>query len=152
MSTPQSACEQLAQSRERLRLALRQVTSPSNTSPDLHSGSSNTDWLSSLNALPGTKVLLEALHSWWDRQPMQVALKLASDAALVVLQPMAHRHPYRLVIISAAVGAAVALIRPWRWLSATALLAGFIPKLLSESLKHIPAPQAARGTAPSNKP
>lgn len=50
-------------------------------------------------------------------RPSTAALSagLAGDAVLAVLEPLASRHPVALVAAAAATGAAVALLRPWRW-------------------------------------
>jgi len=152
MSQPLDNGDRIAQSRERLRVALREIASPSRAPNGSNPSAGTSDWLSSLHTLPGSGVLMEIFQIWWMKQPLQVVLKLASQAVQVFLQPLAQRHPYGLVAIAAAAGAVVMLIRPWRWMSAAALLAGFLPKILSDILKHAPAPPTAASASRSNQP
>ena len=136
MKAPPSACERLVQSRERLRLALSEV----NSRPDganIPHGQALPDWLASLKALPGASLLLDILQGWWVRQPFRVTLLLAAQGAKAVLQPMAQRHPYGLVIGAATVGGLLLLARPWRWISTQAIWAGILPQILSASMQHM---------------
>lgn len=59
-----------------------------------------------------------AARMWWHRHPASAAVELARP----VLSDYAAVHPFRLVGISAAAGAAIVVIRPWRMVSASALL------------------------------
>lgn len=81
---------------------------------------------------------------WWGKSRWPLALTMADKAARALLQPSAQRHPYSVVAGAAAVGALVVLARPWRWISTPVLLAGVLPKILSEVLKDSPAPAHAR--------
>lgn len=56
---------------------------------------------------------------WWQRHPLHAAGQLARP----VLEKYARDEPLKLVAVAAAVGAAVVLARPWRLLSASALVA-----------------------------
>jgi len=56
---------------------------------------------------------------WWQRHPLHAAGQLARP----VLEKYAQQEPLKLVAVAAAVGAAVVLTRPWRLLSASALVA-----------------------------
>jgi hypothetical protein len=145
MSTLPSACERLAQSRERLRQALH-TTQSQPAGRDSPTGEASTaDWFNGLKALPGASLLLDIILGWWDKQPLRVGLMLASEAAQVVLEPLARRHPYRLVAGAFTLGAVLTMTRPWRWISTPALLAGLLPQLMAEIMKHLPA--QARKTA-----
>lgn len=77
--------------------------------------------------------------AWWAKPQWTTALKLADHAAGALLQPTAQRHPYGVVLGAAAIGAAVVLVRPWRWISTPLLLAGVLPTLLAEALRDTPA-------------
>jgi hypothetical protein len=144
MSATPSACEQLAQSRERLRQALHEAQSPPEDRRSPSSGeASTTDLLRDLRALPGANLLLDIVLGWWDKQPLRVGLLLAAEAAQVVLEPLARRHPYKLVAGAFAIGAVLTLTRPWRWVSTPALLAGLLPQLLPELMKHLRPPHRA---------
>jgi len=152
MSQPMDNGDRIAQSRERLRLALREVSTLRHTPDNPNPSADHSDWLSNLHEFPGSGMLLEIFQIWWMKQPLQVAFKLASQATQALLKPLAQRHPYHLVAIAAAVGAVFMLVRPWRWISAAALMAGLLPNILSDSWKHPPAAQAARGSARGNGP
>ncbi|MBS0341117.1 MAG: hypothetical protein JSS56_11360 [Proteobacteria bacterium] len=56
---------------------------------------------------------------WWQRHPLHAAGQVARP----VLEKYAREEPLKLVAVAAAVGAAVVLTRPWRLLSASALVA-----------------------------
>jgi hypothetical protein len=51
---------------------------------------------------------------WWHRHPASVAAELARP----LLSDYAKAHPFKLLGVSAAVGAAVMVLRPWRMVSA----------------------------------
>lgn len=144
MNTPASPCERLAASRERLRQAMQQTHSaePTGASPEgLLSG-----LLGHLHTGPGAGLVMDVLQAWWQKQPMRVALLLALETTKVLVQPVARRHPYALVLTAAAVGGLAVKLRPWRWISTSALLAGLMPQILSEAMKHL-APKPG-STAP----
>ena len=146
MNTRPSACERLVLSRERLRQALHACGSPSPTSHYRQAESCASDWLGSLKSSPGAGLLLGVFRAWWAKQPLRVAVLLAADAGDVLLRPVAQQHPYRLMLGAAGAGALLVLARPWRWISTPALLAGLVPKLMSEVLVNLqkPADQVGR--------
>jgi hypothetical protein len=74
--------------------------------------------------------LRQALRQSEAASPLQTALHATAASAELVLQPLARAHPYRLVIGAAVAGALLARTRPWRWLSASAVLAGLTPQLV----------------------
>lgn len=139
MSSQPSACERLAQSRERLRQALQQESSGSNDTGGQGADNFFGGLLGNLQGAPGAHLVGEVLHAWWRKQPLRVALLLATEAAKVLLQPVARKHPYALVLGAAATGGLVVLLRPWRWISTPALLAGLLPQIMSEAMKHLSA-------------
>lgn len=51
------------------------------------------------------------LNAWWRRHPMHMAIEIGEP----LVQKYARRHPYRLLAIAAALGAAVVVLKPWRW-------------------------------------
>ncbi|MBG6077184.1 hypothetical protein [Polaromonas sp. CG_9.11] len=59
-----------------------------------------------------------AVRMWWHRHPASAAVELASP----FLRDYASLHPFKLLGISAATGAALVIVRPWRMMSASALL------------------------------
>lgn len=64
---------------------------------------------------------------------------IAATTADAVLEPVAQRHPWRLVLGAAALGGLLAWSRPWRWVVVPALFAGLVPQLLSAALRAPPA-------------
>lgn len=144
MSTGTSACERLAASRERLRQAL-QHTKVKNTPGGRNEGLLG-GLLGHLQTSAGAGLVGDVLQAWWQKQPMRLVLLLALQAANALLQPTARRHPYALVLAAAAVGGVAVLIRPWRWISTQALIAGLLPQVFSEVLK-LRSPKAGRSAA-----
>lgn len=59
-----------------------------------------------------------AARMWWHRHPASSAVELASP----LLREYASAHPFKLIGISAATGVALVIVRPWRMMSASALL------------------------------
>ena len=51
------------------------------------------------------------VNAWWRRHPLHVV----ADIGEPLLEKYARRHPYRLLAIAAALGAAVVVLKPWRW-------------------------------------
>jgi hypothetical protein len=135
MSTEAGACERLSASRERLRHALHQVHSAktSGANPEGLLGG----LLGQMQAEPGAGLMMNLLQAWWQQQPMRVGLLLAQEATTGLLQPIAQRHPYRLVLAAAAVGGLTVVVRPWRWIPVSGLLAGLLPKVLSQVMKTL---------------
>ena len=68
----------------------------------------------SSNAL---RMLRRALRTWWRHHPAHLAVSVAEP----VLKRYAHQSPFRLLAISAAVGAAVVVTKPWRLVSVGAI-------------------------------
>ena len=62
------------------------------------------------------------IERWWNRHPVNAAGQLARP----LLEHYARQNPVKLLAISAGIGALVILTKPWRLLSATALLAAFL--------------------------
>ena len=60
----------------------------------------------------------QAAGSWWRTHPARLALEMAEP----VFDRYARAHPVRVVALSAAAGAALVLLRPWRLISVTGLL------------------------------
>jgi len=138
MSAVPSACERLARSRERLQQALRDVgLVPKGGGPQRPQPLDTfaTEWLTQLKTLPGANLLATLIGDWWARQPLRVVIGLVAETAKVALQPIAQRHPFRLVTIAAVAGAALVALRPWRWISIPALLGGLLPKTMAEALR-----------------
>ena len=63
-------------------------------------------------------IIKHAARVWWHRHPASAAAELAHP----LLSDYARSHPFKLLGISAAAGAAAVVIRPWRMVSVGALL------------------------------
>jgi hypothetical protein len=59
-----------------------------------------------------------AVRLWWHRHPASAATELVRP----LLSDYARVHPFKLLGVAAAAGAAVVVIRPWRMVSASALV------------------------------
>ena len=59
---------------------------------------------------------------WWRRHPANAAGQLARP----LIERYAREQPFKLVAVAAAVGAAALVIKPWRLLSVTAVLAALM--------------------------
>ena len=71
----------------------------------------------------------DVLTAWWSKQPLRMDMTMAMEVAKLLVQPVARRHPYTLVLGAAAVGGLLVLVRPWRWVSRSALMAGLLSRL-----------------------
>ena len=58
---------------------------------------------------------VDAVQSWWHRQPWHATTELAGRAVLAETLPLVRRHPLWAVALGACVGAAEVAARPWRW-------------------------------------
>lgn len=110
--TPQ---ERLANSR---RAILRHLTRNRKT-PDDQIGNAPSDMEQSGEAAGGKwNVFKRAMRTWWHHHPVNVALAVAQP----VISRYAAEKPFKLLAISAGVGAATVAIRPWRLVSLGGLL------------------------------
>ena len=114
-----SASHRLAQSRSRLHQAVTMSTSSEQplTAPGLATG-----------------LATGAIHQWWEQHPMRLVSDVTFGAAKTLVEPVAQRHPVALIAGAAAVGALLVWSQPWRWLVTPALVAGLLPKIISQAL------------------
>ncbi|MDD5030161.1 MAG: hypothetical protein PHH58_11775 [Rhodoferax sp.] len=80
------------------------------------------------------------------QQPLQISLGLAQQVAQWTLQPMAQRHPFRLVAGAAALGGLLVLARPWRWSGLPPALTSLLLPLVLEVVRHKHTPTPSRPT------
>lgn len=106
-----SASYRLSQSRSRLHQSVDKLTADPRTAPSLATG---------------------VINQWWEHHPLRLATNVSADAAKALVQPVAQRHPVALVAGAAAVGAILVWSKPWRWLLTPALMAGLLPKVISQ--------------------
>jgi hypothetical protein len=62
------------------------------------------------------------VRRWWRRHPANAAGQIARP----LLERYAREHPTKLIAVGAATGALVVLVKPWRLLSITAVLAAVL--------------------------
>jgi len=117
--------QKLSNSRQRLLDAMGYVPMVSNISGEPMLGRSaqpqpRKRWFS-LNLLPTQireSVAAQWALRWWQNHPVHDI----ADMGRPYLQDYAQRHPAKLMAVSAGVGAAVWLVKPWRLVSAAAIL------------------------------
>ena len=130
-----AALARLEASRARLREAMRPTApEPSADGPD----AGGRSWLQRLRELPVIGLVADALHGWWAQNPLRPVALVAAEASNAVAKPLAQRHPIALVLAAAAVGAALAWARPWRWALRSALFAGLMPQVASRVVANLP--------------
>jgi len=138
--------DRLAQSRERLRLAMHDPAAAERAAAGSRAAEPAAAWLESLKSIPAVAIVIDAVSTWWARHPMRIATMVAADAAKAAVQPVAQRHPWGLVLGAAVAGGLIAWSRPWRWGVKPALFAGLLPQLLMTALeqqRRQPDPPAA---------
>jgi len=74
------------------------------------------------DSLPWLSVAQSFGARWWRRHPANAALQLAQP----LLQRYARKQPGKLIAIAAGTGAVIMLVKPWRLLSVTALVAAVL--------------------------
>lgn len=87
-----------------------------------------------------------AVRTWWRHHPVSMAV----DVATPVVGRYAKSHPYKLLGMAAAAGAAIVVIRPWRLLSVggialAAIKSAAVPSVLM-SLFSPPEPNTSNPT------
>ena len=94
----------------------------------------------------GTWTLAKQVTSaWWHGHPV----RLAVDFAKPVLQTYAEHRPLRLLGISAGIGAAAVVLRPWRLISVTGLLVAALKSSeISGAVQSMLSPDRKRNRYP----
>lgn len=122
-----TALERLARSREAIALELGGDTrSRDRTRDDLGAEWGQAEFNTQLrHGRPRSgwwPVFASMAKNWWHRHPLNAVAHMAKP----VIETYARREPAKLVGIAALAGIAVVIIRPWRLISAGALLAAVL--------------------------
>ncbi|WOB06722.1 hypothetical protein [Piscinibacter gummiphilus] len=150
------AVDRLTLSRERLRGALLEIAPP----PDAAGDHEPSVLLTALMAIPGVRLVVDSVRSWWSQHPLHMATMVAGNTARTAMGPIARNRPFALIAAAVAVGGLIYWIKPWRGLLKPALLAGLVPHLVARAMDHVPleawmsaasafASERMRGAAPS---
>lgn len=138
---PRTPEERLALSRAAMRASLAEYYQRSRTSnPDDPPSPEDPEpeWLKALSDAmsdrPLVAIAMRWLRSWWHNHPWRTLADLSGEVLHEVITPVARRHPWMLLGGAALVGVAIANLRPWRWISGGALLAGLLPPLSMASI------------------
>ena len=131
------ALEALDRSRERLRVALREVHA-AQVSEAVRSDSGRAGADAQSTGSTGAEPLIDRLLGWWWPHPLRLACGVLARSTHAAVQPVAQKHPVALVLGAAAVGGLLVTSRPWRLLITPALLAGLLPRLLANATAQLP--------------
>lgn len=139
-SSTNTAIAHLYASRQKLRAAMQRQPHPSQDKATAAGtaarAATNLDWR---QAVPGNHRLASILNQWWwARHPLRIAAQLAAATAVVVLRPVARRHPRTLLVGVAVMGGLLMWSRPWRWLLKPALFTEWLPQLAAKALANKP--------------
>jgi len=90
--------------------------------PEMHAAGGANRGTSSRNRRRWASMARSMTERWWRRHPAHAAGQLARP----VLEHYARKEPAKLMAAAAATGAAIVLLKPWRLLSFTAVLAAVL--------------------------
>ena len=127
--TPPRSLVRLALSRSHLSVALHQLHAKQTATAREQA---QPGWMDALRSDPAARVVIDALTVWWTRQPWHRSAALVGHSIRRLLMPVAQRNPLGLVMGACAMGAALMLLKPWRWISVPALAAGLLPTLIAK--------------------
>lgn len=95
-------------------------------------------WLSalvdSLSDVPIGAVAARYLRRWWRRHPLRATAELGDELGRELLAPAAEKHPWLLLGGAVVVGALLSRLKPWRWMSGSAILSSILPPISIASL------------------
>lgn len=129
--------ERLLLSRERLRLALLETAASTAKAKGQPSAWSKSDCLDGWKDVPGAPAVMDVLRTLWKDHPLHFVVNAAADAFRGMVLPLAQRNPLGLVFGAFLFGGLFVWSRPWRWISAPAMLAGLLPQLLAKAIENL---------------
>lgn len=131
------ALQRMQDSRNCIRGAL--TSSPvGQSNAAAHPPSKVGDLMVTLRAIPATRVLMDAIGSWWVMQPVGKIVTLGAAATTTLMRPVAQRHPFTLVLSALAFGGVLAWSKPWRWLLRPTPLAHWLPRFAAGVAAQVP--------------
>jgi hypothetical protein len=77
-------------------------------------------------------IVKHAVSAWWHRHPIH----MACDLARPVLGKYADKQPVRLLLVAGGIGAAAAILRPWRLISLGGVLLATLKSSELSSVLH----------------
>ncbi len=132
--------DRLALSRQKMREGLARYA-PQRAADSRAANASTEDEPGELVALieslannPPAVVAVRWVRRWWRRHPWRATFDLGSAVVDELAKPVARSHPWLLVGGALVLGMVLARARPWRWISAGALLTGLLPRISLTSL------------------
>jgi len=142
--SPPTPEERLQASRTALQMWVKKTYGHDDAAADAppHSEFDSTEpgWLSiladSLSDIPAATIAVRWAKRWWAHHPWRATADFASVAARELVRPVALKHPWMLVGGAVLAGGVLVRLRPWRWISGGALLAGFLPRFDLGSILH----------------
>jgi hypothetical protein len=143
MSSMTEASRRLEQSRTGIRRALRDQGGSAKSPTDYFNQTALLGWMAGVREMPGADVMIQALQTWWKQHPLRATSASVWNIAKTAIQPVAQRHPAALMAAAVAVGAVVAVTRPWRWLFQPAMLAAVMPHIVNSILAPRATPPPA---------
>ena len=126
-----TATERLELSRARLRLALSPSQPEQRANASRHRSNAGPE-------VTLIRAVKSSLDEWWARSMLRPVGQIAYGAASAVVNPLAQRHPFAVVLCAAAAGVTLVWSRPWRWIFGSALFAGFVPQLAWRVVSKLP--------------
>ena len=129
-TTEHSALVRLTLSRERLRQALGDASTPRSESVNQSANQSTDARGDTPSTASMAHLLIEAMSNVWSLLPLHDAADAAAGVARSALRPTAQRHPVGLVVGALLMGGLLVWSRPWRWLLRPVLAAAWMPQLL----------------------
>jgi len=117
---PLAPQQRLAQSRRAIAAQLSQDRQPAGTAwTELGEPAQDEAGGDHRATSSGWRLLRHAARAWWRHHPVRAVARMARPA----LDSYAHDKPAALVLIAAGAGAAAVVLRPWRLVTLTGLLA-----------------------------
>ena len=144
-----SARERLAASREQMSRWLDD-DAPVQGPASAPTGRSPSRWLHTLRRNPIAAIVLDALGDRWRSHPLASSLHLAEAAAASTVAPLVRKHPAATLGTSAAIGALLVWLKPWRRLLKPALIGGIATQIAAQLISHYAQSAAAAPASTSS--